>query len=377
MIKMTEEDKTTLESLKKIEKIFAKSLSEEDKKKPKLGGHVSLYLLENTQTGDNPITIYRPNIEGGIDTEMLIFAREYLSSVIESIQKDGLPEYNPDWGEGTFKIDSGEVKASQRIYKCIASQRGCAAYVKDKVKEDKLKAWILRFGVTVDGHYTQIYLFQRFQPAKMLGSKKKFSMFVKGETFYLAPDNIYSLSQEMDFLLLKDTFIITNTFSFEKVFSYEVFYKAKAGKFVDDLVAQAIPGLKYIDIDSKSAEDIKDKINKNTPLARRISSAEKNMYCKDINYAKLVDLKQRHKLNITLRRRRLIIDDESDLQDVARVLNDDYEISQLTPNEYLAFAKRDITPKGTPKSSLGKVKKKAPKGEERAKKGENKVPVGG
>ena len=81
-----------------------------------------------------------------------------------------------------------------------------------------------------------------------------------------------------------------------------------------------------------------------TRLAHKLYSSRKNSYFKKINYDKLVNLNEKHKLGLKLNRanREWIIDEDLDLQVMAQILNDDYELSQLTDNEYIASAKEKI-----------------------------------
>lgn len=333
---MNEKDKVTIEN--SLKQINSESLLDDG------GGNVSLYLFENKNTKTNPISVYELNINQDIIDEIRKFSKEHVSSVIDSIPKNGLPNYDPGMVQGIFKIDGREVPVFPEVYQYISGQMSCPPYVKGEVKEDKLKAWIIRFGITVDGKNTQIYFFQRFQPAKMLGSKKKLIIFERGGSFFLFTDNTFSLNHEMDFLLYKNTFIVTKMFSFEKIFNYEDFYRKKASELLNDLAAEKIPKLKDIIIFA-DLDDITKAVNKNTPLAHKFYSAQKKRYCEEIDHDKLADLKARHdEIDIDLdpKTRKWIINASSNLQAVARVLNDDYELSQLTDYEYLVHSKEEL-----------------------------------
>ncbi len=322
-----------------IKEIVGKSLLD--------GANTSLYLFENTKTGGKPISIYNLNIEEKITNLVKELSRDYISYVLDLIKQESLtkiPIYNPDNEQAIFKIDSQQVGIFQEIFKYLAGEKPYSLYDKDVVNEEKLKAWILRSEVVVDGNIEQILLFQRFFPSKMLGSKK-LTIFQRDREFELLEATIFSLNPLMDFLFYKKTFIVTKMSSFERIFGFEDFYKTTASQLANDLAAGLIPDLDYniefIDIDSVNTE-----INESTRLAHKFYSARTNGYYKDIAFKKLIDLEDKYRFGLTLNRstKKWIIDEHSNLTIVASILNDDYELSQLTPNEYLSFSKEKLQP---------------------------------
>lgn len=307
----------------------------------------NLYLFENKKTRQDPLSVYELNIDRDIIQQIRALSKEYLSSILKTIEANSLseiPAYKPDKEQDIFKIDSQDVEIFNELYKYIVGEKSRVEYKKDKVKDEKLKAWIFRFETEIDGNIEQILFFQRFQPSKMLGSHG-ITIFEHEQRFKLLGDNILHFNLGMDLMFYRGTLLVTKTASFENIFDYEEYYKNKATSLVRELSAHKMNGpdytLRIIDIGA-----VKNEINMHTRLAHKLYSSRKNSYFKKINYDKLVGLNQKHKLGLKLdsAKHEWIIDEDLDLQVMAQILNDDYELSQLTDNEYIASAKEKIPP---------------------------------
>jgi hypothetical protein len=252
---------------------------------------------------------------------------------------NSMPNYNPDNEQNIFGIGSDKVDIFKNIMRLLTDDALRKKYKKEDIKEDKIKSWILRFELEINGKIEQILFFQKFQSSKMLGTHR-LTIFEQGKAFKLLKENILNLNLTMDFFYYKNSFIVTNMSSFEKIFGFEEFYKNNAVELVRELNCKEITGLNY-SICFTNIEAINIRINESTRLAHKIYSARINSYYKQLDYNKLVDISSRYNwnLNLNAKNKEWIIDDNSDLQIMARILNDDYERSQLTDNEYIAIGK--------------------------------------
>jgi hypothetical protein len=302
---------------------------------------VNLYLFENKKTKQDPLSLHELNINQEVVKTIRSLSNEYLLSITKQAKPPGMiPAYNPDLEQELFKISGSDVEMFKGLYEYVLGNKSCVAYIKKNVKEEKLKAWIFRFEVVIDGLIEQILFFQRFQPGKMLGSKGV-TLFERGGKFELVGKNILNFNLVMDMVYFKDTFIVTRSSSFEYIFGYEEYYKDQAAKLVRELSEGTDLNftLRFSDIKATHGE-----IETSARLVRKLSSARVNGYYRKIDYKKLSVLNKKHGLHLHLddRKQEWLIDQQSDLQVMARIFNDDYEISQLTDNEYIAYGKEKI-----------------------------------
>lgn len=307
--------------------------------------NVSLYLFENKKTKREPLSIYSLNINEDIVRQIRKTAIDHLVHVSTLIAKEklhNLPFYNPDNEQSIFKIDSNEVSMFLQLFEYISGKSPAKSYSRKDIKENRLKAWIIRCETRIDGKIEQILFFQRFQPSKMLGARS-ISMFQHDKEFRLVDKNLFNINLTMDFFFYKNTLIVTKMYSFENIFEYEQHYKNNAVELIKEFDEAKIEGLDYT-VTFTEMGSVIEKINKSPRLARKLYSSRANGYFKKINYKKLKDLNTRHTLELDLddSTNQWTIDEESDLQVTARILNDDYERSQLTDNEYIAIGKEKI-----------------------------------
>jgi hypothetical protein len=325
-------------ALKDIQQIVEKALLED--------AEVNLYLLENRKTKQNPLSVYQLNIDQKIVKAIRSIAKDYLDTMLGIAKSDELtaiPAYNPDREQALFQIASADVGLFGDFYEYIAGGKAADIYKKKAVNEEKLKAWIFRFETRNAGKIEQILFLQRFQPSKMLGSKG-FTIFEEGDQFKLIDKNIYQFNLSMDLLYYREALVITSPVAFEIMFSFDEYYKSSASNLMDELFEQKIGGPDGYFIRFKDINNVKSRLSTNSRLSRKFSSVRFNSYYKKINYRKLTSINLKYSLNLNLddKKQEWLIDDDADLQVVARILNDDYELSQLTDNEYIALGKEVI-----------------------------------
>lgn len=303
--------------------------------------NVNLYLLESKKTKTTSLSVYELNIHRDVIEQIRLIAKDYFLLILDQAKSLGkLPLYNPDTGQEPFKICSKQVGLFKELYPYVSGQKPPTGYDKSKINDEKVRSWIFRFEVVVDGKIEQILFFQRFQPSKMLGSKGV-TMFEHGKTFKLLGDHILNFNLVMDLMYYQDTLVVTKMPSFEHIFGYEEYYRKNAVTLVQDLSLYGLAGLKFKIFDIGAVDD---KIFTNTRLAHKLYSASVNRYYTKIDYKKLQCLNKKYDLHLNLNKQtqEWIIDDKSDLQIMAQILNDDYELSQLTDNEYIAIGKEQL-----------------------------------
>jgi len=320
-----------------INEVFEESLLDE--------ANASAYLFENKKLKENPVFLYSLNIEGKIVDLVKKFSNNHLKSIINLINKnslDSIPLYNPDDQQDVFKIDSKKVELFQQIYDIMVNTHLYARFRKEDVDEEKIKAWIFRFEMVIDDKIEQMLLFQRFLATKMCKSRGV-PIYETDREFKLFESNIYCFYPIMDFVYYKDTFIVENTYSFEKIFGYEEYYKESACNLVEEFDENKIPDSK-ISIQFEDKDDVISKIQSNTMLARKIFAALSNGSYKELDFDKLIDLNKRYGFGLHLDRvkKQWMIDRQLDLTTFARILNDEYNRSQITPYEYVVSKKVKI-----------------------------------
>jgi len=306
--------------------------------------NVNLYLFENKKTQKDPLLVHDLNINEEISKQIRLLSREYIRSIIKQVGTlVAIPDYNPDAEQSLFKIESRKVKMFADLYEHIMGRKKRLPYKRSTVDDDKLVAWIFRFEGIVDKKIEQMLFIQRFQPAKMLGSKGV-TIFESGQAFKLLGKNILHFNLGMDLLFFRDTFVVTRTpSSFEYIFGFEDYYRENAVQLVRALSEQAAVKLDF-NLRFQDINLVNQKITSNSRLARRLYSARVNGYYSEISYKKLAALNKKYKLQLKLDpdKKEWLIDDQADLQVMARIFNDDYEMSQLTDNEYIALSKKKL-----------------------------------
>jgi len=304
--------------------------------------NVTVFLFENKKTKKDPISLYTLNVGNDVVEQLKSLSRDYTATVLDifgSEELDEIPTYNPDQEQVIFKIDAKEVEVASIIDSYLSGESTSKLYDKKIVKEDKLKAWIIRYEFEKDNEIKRLFYFQKFQVSRMLGANW-LTFFQHDNEFRLLGDNTLNMKLDMDFLLYEDTFVVTKMSAFEKIFGYEEFYKNNAEQFVNELAVGKIDGLDY-SIKFSDIESVNVKIAKSTRFAHKLYSAKSNGYYKRIDYSRLADLSARYNFELQLddEKKGWTIDENSNLQVMAQILNDDYERSQLTEIEYLAMGK--------------------------------------
>jgi hypothetical protein len=319
------------------------------------GPKIALFLIENKRTKKEPVTVFNLNISPAVVKAIRLVAKNYIQELLDITQEiqeekglgkevDLIPEYNPDHSQAIFQIQKDTIDAPyfDSLASFLSGEHPPVPFEKEKVKENLLKAWVIRFEYIVDDTIKHIHFFQKFQASNLL-SAKKISFFQVGGEFVLLEDTIFAMNDTIDFLLHENTFVVTKMVAFEKLFGYEAFYKEKATDMVTTLYENQVPGLDY-QVVFPNLPQIKENIQKSTRIAHKLYSANKNGYFKEISFASLEDLNGRHKLDLKLdaASKKWEVDGDANLMTIAQVLNDDYGKSQLTTYEYLSFSKEKI-----------------------------------
>ncbi|MBN2040289.1 MAG: DUF4868 domain-containing protein [Spirochaetes bacterium] len=306
-----------------------------------------LYLLEYRNVKNDPLSLYSLNINQDIVENVKSICSEYLTDVIGGYlqeENDSIPEYNPDDKQSIFRIGSGEVGMFKDILDMATGASLCKIYKRDDVEERKLKSWVVRFECGSGNRVEEILFFQKFQTSRMLSSGKSFFI-EQGDKFKLLKEKTYYLNNSMDFFYFRNTFIVTKISSFENIFNFENYYRANAVELIRELEKGKVADMNY-SVTFADADAVNEKIGRSKRLAHKMHSARVNGYYKQVEFDKLVKLNKRYNWNLDLNKENKVwsIDEKSDLQVMARILNDDYERSQLTDNEYIATGKIAASP---------------------------------
>lgn len=305
--------------------------------------NVSLYLFENRGTQKNPYSLYKLSIDKGISDKLVDIASKSAERSVQLLKEERLkdfPVYNPDVDRKVFKISSEGVDVFEDIFPKIVEEKAPEQFSMNKVKEDKLKGWIVRIELEIDGAAQQIVFFQKFQKSKMLAKKKLF-IFEANDGFKLFEKKLLVINEEFDSFYLFETIFVLNMFAFEKMFSYEKFYKKKAKILIDRIGPEARKAEAPVAFRIVDKKIIKAKIEESNRIARQIYKAKVSGYYKCIHYEELKSIDTNYGIGLKLddEKKMWTIDKGTNLYAAGKILNDDFQKSLLTEIEYLSMGK--------------------------------------
>ncbi len=300
---------------------------------------VSIYLFESKKTKKEPFVIYKMLFESDIKKEILDLLRNEIDSYINEIEEvnDNIPEYNPDEEQSIFKIGKSNLLVFQDVYPFITEEKEPKILSEDSLNEkNKIKAWIVKIEFEEDGNIKQIIFLQKFVKSQFMQTKKMFFI-LDNDEFKLLKDNLLGMGNIFDIILLGDVFISKNLKTFEYIFDFAEHYKNKSKEFISLLESSEL-----LKIEDSAKDKIKEKIERSKRFAYKLYSAQVNKYYEQIDIRKLEKLKKQISIEIEIKNNKIIVDDSTNLNDLVKVLNDDYEQSIITNNKYIAQKKQKI-----------------------------------
>lgn len=299
---------------------------------------MKVYLFENKKTKKNPFIVYKMIFNMEVKKKILELLKNEIESYINLINEANsiMPEYNPDEEQHIFKIDKSEIRIIDEIYSYIIEEEEPEIISKNTLNEkNKIKTWIIRIELKIGNEMKQIFFFQKFIKSQFMNKKANFIL--TNDIFDLVEEDILSMGNAFDIIMIDDVIVSKKIESFEYVFDFAEYYRKKAKEFI-----YTIEQINFL----KMSTEIKDKILKKIEISKRFAhklyTAQRNKYYEKIDIKKLENLKESIPINIEIKDDKIIVDENTNLDDLVKVLNDDYEQSLITENKYISHKKEKL-----------------------------------
>ena len=302
--------------------------------------NLSIFLYQ-TRRNKNPerYKIYKMLIDAQIKNVMINVVKSEIKNFIELIEDNDnkVLGYNPDLEQDIFMIEKSEIYFLKKIWPYLVEEEEPEILEIEHFSNKNInRAWIVSIEYIRYGKEERIFLLQKFVKSQHLTDKKIAVVYINNE-YKLISDKIVEIGRNFETIILEDYIISKKLRDFEYIFEFEIFYKEKAGEFINE-----ISNFDKIQIIDEVKEKILEKIKTNKKFAHKLYSAYRNGYYEYIDINKLKDLQKRLSLRINIKNEKIIIDDQTNLEDLLRVLNDDFEKSLLTENEYVVHKKEKL-----------------------------------
>ncbi|MBO8139961.1 MAG: DUF4868 domain-containing protein [Thermosipho sp. (in: Bacteria)] len=302
--------------------------------------NLSIFLYQ-TRRNKNPerYKIYKMLIDAQIKNVMINVVKSEIKNFIELIEDNDnkVLGYNPDLEQDIFMIKKSEIYFLKKIWPYLVEEEEPEILEIEHFSNKNInRAWIVSVEYIRYGKEERIFLLQKFVKSQHLTDKKIAVVYINNE-YKLISDKIVEIGRNFETIILEDYIISKKLRDFEYIFEFEIFYKEKAGEFINE-----ISNFDKIQIIDEVKEKILEKIKTNKKFAHKLYSAYRNGYYEYIDINKLKDLQKRLSLRINIKNEKIIIDDQTNLEDLLRVLNDDFEKSLLTENEYVVHKKEKL-----------------------------------
>lgn len=302
--------------------------------------NLSIFLYQ-TRRNKNPerYKTYKMLIDAQIKNVMINVVKSEIKNFIELIEDNDnkVLGYNPDLEQDIFMIEKSEIYFLKKIWPYLVEEEEPEILEIEHFSNKNInRAWIVSIEYIRYGKEERIFLLQKFVKSQHLTDKKIAVVYINNE-YKLISDKIVEIGRNFETIILEDYIISKKLRDFEYIFEFEIFYKEKAGEFINE-----ISNFDKIQIIDEVKEKILEKIKTNRKFAHKLYSAYRNGYYKYIDINKLKDLQKRLSLRINIKNEKIIIDDQTNLEDLLRVLNDDFEKSLLTENEYVVHKKEKL-----------------------------------
>ncbi|KAF2956260.1 Kiwa anti-phage protein KwaB-like domain-containing protein [Marinitoga sp. 38H-ov] len=300
---------------------------------------IKIYLFEKKETKKVPFVVYKLLFGTDIREKISKILMDEIDNYINQIEElnNKIPDYNPDEEQPIFKINTSEIKDFQEIYPYITEEKEPEIISKDTLNEiNKIKAWIIKIEFESDKITKQFLFFQKFIKSQFMHTKKMFFI-LDNDEFKLVKDNILGMGNTFDIILMDNFFISKNLSKFEYIFNFVEYYQNESKDFIN-----SFEQITFLKIDNEAKNKILSKIETSKRFAHKLYTAQRNKYYKKIDMEKLKILKKDIPIGVEIKNNKIIIDKNTDLDDLVKVLNDDYEQSLITENKYISHKKEKL-----------------------------------
>jgi hypothetical protein len=298
--------------------------------------NVSLYLFLRYARSKNPFDIRQLTIGGDLIGELRKMAEAVLRGIEAETNAKELVDFNSDLEQERFFLEAKIIPDFDAIYKVLI-QAAPPQYLNNRPKEEDLKAWAVRLEFMLDGRLRQLILFQRFSPSRMM-KREGFWIFVQNGVYELAKNDFLSLRDEFHAVFLDEVMAVLDRKAFEAVFAFDQVY-ARGATTVLDILDQ---GRLNKEVSVANADILRPEFMTGKRSVRKLFRIHRSGYYKKIKMVELKKLNRRRKLQLTFSGNKWIITPQTDPEVVLSILNDDYNRSMITDNEYRVEGKEKL-----------------------------------
>lgn len=183
-----------------------------------------------------------------------------------------------------------------------------------------------------------MFVFQKLTPSSFL-LNKKLLCFDRSAKLRKLKEKTITFNNIPDFFVIEDSIYIINKDRFEKFFDLDLFYRNQNEELVNDFKESGSIG--NLPIDEEHLDEFFTRISSSKYFSKKFYKIGRQKYYKDINPEKLRTFIKKHDINVVYDDV-FAIDERSDVNEILKILNDEYVISEITPNEYEAMEKSKI-----------------------------------
>ncbi len=302
------------------------------------GANFGIFLVEIKSSG-KPI-VYKMLFNKSIQTEVSKIIENEIDkyvNIIEELDND-IPEYNPDQEQTIFKINVKNIEIFKEILPFLTEEkRPIILSKKDLNERIKIRAWVVKVEFKEDNSTKQIFFLQKFVKSQFLQVGKMFFIPISGDEFKLLEGNILGMGNTFNVILIDDFFISKSLKTFEYIFNFMEYYKKESRVFL-----KILKNSQVFSIDKGGLDVLEEKINGSKRFAYKIYSAKVNAYYRDIDINKLKALSRQIPIGVMINQNKIIINENTNMSDLLKVLNDDYEQSLITDNKYISHKKKKL-----------------------------------
>ncbi len=302
------------------------------------GANFGIFLVEIKSSG-SPI-VYKMLFNEDIKTEVSKIIKNEIDkyvNIIEELDND-VPEYNPDQEQTIFKINVKNIEIFKEILPFLTEEKSPERLSKEDLnKRIKIRAWVVKAEFEENNSTKQIFFLQKFVKSQFLQIGKVFFIPVNGGEFKLLESNMLGMGDTFNVILIDDFFVSKNLKTFEYIFNFMEHYKKESRMFLKMLKDSQV-----FSIDKSGLDVLEKKINGSKRFAYKIYSAKVNAYYRNIDINKLETLSRQIHIGVMINQNKIIINENTDMSDLLKVLNDDYEQSLITDNKYISHKKKKL-----------------------------------
>ncbi len=211
----------------------------------------------------------------------------------------------------------------------------------------KIIGYIVKIPVSIEGTFEGELLFIKKYTVKGLLKRGRLNMIIHGNEgrFSLFTENIVAIDKRFDVVLLNGNHIyngkergykvgyIFNKSQFESFFRFIETYTQEIDTKKKDLLKTEI-------IDSDNLDQLVQYCEGDLRKIRKLAKALKDEHYKKLDYQKMIDIKEKYKLeDLTFTEDGKIVVTSQNIWTVLKLLSDDYLTSEITSNKYESHSK--------------------------------------